>query len=117
MKLRILDDAVRLRLDRDEVDALGRGEPIGAMTRFPDDRRFRYEITTGETMAASFDNGVIRVTVPRDESMRWASDDTRVSIRGDVGPLSVLVEKDFECLEPREGESQSNRFPNPKASG
>ncbi len=31
------------------------------------------------------------------------------------GILTVLIEKDFECLDPRLDQSQVNRFPNPKA--
>ena len=29
--------------------------------------------------------------------------------------LSILLEKDFQCLIPREGEDQSEHFPNPAA--
>ncbi len=35
MKLRILDDSIRLRLDRDEVERLGNGGEVEAVTRFP----------------------------------------------------------------------------------
>lgn len=112
MKLRILDDAIRLRLDRSEVDAIGAGDPVIACTRFPDGTTFGYELHPGETTGASFADGIMKVIVARDEADRWASDDTAVSIRGVQG---LLIEKDFECLDPREGESQANRFPNPKA--
>ena len=30
------------------------------------------------------------------------------------GALKLLIEKDFECLDPRDGEDQSNRFRNPR---
>jgi len=29
--------------------------------------------------------------------------------------LSILVEKDFACLAPREGEDETDMYPNPKA--
>jgi len=115
MKLRILDDSVRLRLDRDEVDAVGRGETVSASTRFAADSVFEYRLTAGEHLDAVFDGAVMTISVSAPEAARWAADDTAVSIRGEAGPVAVLVEKDFECLEPREGESQANRFPNPKA--
>jgi hypothetical protein len=51
----------------------------------------------------------------------WTADETAVSIHEsfalDDGALQVLVEKDFERLKPRAGESQANRFRNPKATG
>ena len=60
------------------------------------------------------------VNVPEAAAREWASNESDVSIRGEVpldeGDLRILVEKDFECLEPREGESQSNRFVNPKSA-
>ncbi|MGH8167708.1 MAG: DUF7009 family protein [Woeseiaceae bacterium] len=31
----------------------------------------------------------------------------------DGDELSILVEKDFACLAPREGEDDSDKFPNP----
>ena len=67
MKLRILDDSIRLRLDRDEVEHLGAGGAVEGATRFLG------------------------------------------------GSPSILVENDFECLAPRDGESRTNRVRNSKA--
>ncbi len=57
--------------------------------------------------------------LPEPSTSHWALTETEVSIRcchpNGRGDLEILVEKDFECLEPREGESQANRFQNPKA--
>jgi hypothetical protein len=42
-----------------------------------------------------------------------------VSLHGEQplehGVLRILVEKDFTCVEPRDGEDQSDLYPNPKA--
>lgn len=119
MKLRILDDSIRLRLDREEVESLARGKKIACTTRFPAGPSFCYELTThAGGAAAEFGNQGITVTLSTDIVNSWASDETAVSIRESMalpqGELRILVEKDFECLDPREGESQSNRFPNPK---
>jgi len=121
MKIRIYDDSVRLRLDRSEVETIGRGEQVTCCTRFPDGAEFRYQLSTGAVAAvtAGFDHGCIAVTLPVKAAERWVTDDSEVSIRGnaehDAGSLTLLIEKDFECLEPRAGEDQSNRFRNPKA--
>ncbi len=115
MKIRILNDAVRLRLDRDEVQAIARGETVGGATRFVDSDVFAYWLVPGDvsTPVAAFRNGRLTVTVPARDATRWANDDTAVSMSGEHGATSLLIEKDFECLDPRVGEDQSNRFRNP----
>src|SRR5690606_41469691 len=60
---------------------------------------------------------VLTVTLPKATVERWTRPD-EVSIRGEqpIGggeTLKILVEKDFECLTPREGEDQPDLFPNP----
>ena len=120
MKIRILDDSVRLRLDRDEVDRIGAGEAVVCRTHFPDGSAFAYRLAVGTgELSASFADGELSVALAPETAGQWASDETEVSIRGELalaaGTLRVLVEKDFECLEPRAGESQANRFRNPKA--
>lgn len=120
MKLRILDDSIRLRLERDEVDRLFRGEGVACATRFPDGPTFTYRLIAQHTTAAGFADGTLTVAIDADRLRRWASDDAEVSIEETLAlgrgghSLSVLIEKDFECLAPRAGESQTNRFPNPK---
>ena len=51
--------------------------------------------------------------------LAWVADEYQVGIRESLPTanlnLELLIEKDFECLEPRSGEDQSNRFVNPKA--
>ena len=121
MKIRIYDDSVRLRLDRSEVSLIGAGETVTASTHFPDQQTFNYSLSVADQSAVSarFDTQRIEVTLPRDAAARWANDATAVSIHGQEplpdGTLTLLIEKDFECLEPRAGEDQSNRFVNPKA--
>ncbi len=119
MKLRFDSDSLRLRLDREEVDALGRGESATSVAHFPDGRALHWRLEAqGNELAATFSDGMVRVCMPLATARHWASDDTEVSVRGQIaappGTLSILIEKDFECLEPRAGESQRNRFTNPK---
>ena len=35
--------------------------------------------------------------------------------RSNDGVFRILVEKDFTCIEPRDGEDQSDLYPNPKS--
>lgn len=120
MKIRILDDSVRLRLARSEVERIATGCAVEANTRFPDGGCFRYVVEVGGgEIAAAFRAGSLVIGIPSDVARHWATTDSEVSIRGslplDDGALGILIEKDFECLEPREGENADDRFPNPKA--
>ena len=120
MKLRILDNAIRLRLDRSEVDDIAAGQPLVASTHFPDGQVFGYQLTAVADMTeAVFDGSVITLKIAQATLLSWAADEHQVGIHESLptaeGNLELLVEKDFECLEPRCGEDQSNRFVNPKA--
>ena len=85
-------------------------------------RRLSYELCTvaGGRVGASFDEECIRITLPLAVVERWQAPD-EVSIRGEQElpggeRLKILVEKDFQCLVPREDEDQSGLFPNPQSS-
>ena len=85
-------------------------------------RRLTYElrIVAGGRVGASYEEERIRVTLPRAVAERWQEPD-EVSIRGEQElpggeRLKILVEKDFQCLVPREDEDQSGLFPNPDKS-
>jgi hypothetical protein len=68
-------------------------------------------------ISAHFSAGEITVTVPGKDVQSLAETD-RVSIRGEQvlasgESLSILVEKDFECLVPRPGEDPRDLYINP----
>lgn len=44
MKLRLLDDSIRLRLSRSEVVAGGEGSIVEGRTRFPDGSKFTFAL-------------------------------------------------------------------------
>jgi Family of unknown function (DUF7009) len=118
MKLRVLDDSLRLRLSRAEVDLLASDGAVEAATRFPGGGELAYRLEAGDGFAASEDAGVVTITVPDDEVAAWASDETQVGLYARLdngaGMLQVIVEKDFHCLIPRPGIDPADFFPNPK---
>lgn len=68
---------------------------------------------------AHISNNVLTVRIPEAEILSWANSD-EVSISAsqilDGGDqLSILVEKDFACLAPREGEDETDMYPHPEA--
>lgn len=123
MKLRIRDNSVRLRLTRTEVDTLRDKGLVTARTTFPGGREFRYEIESSPASVAPgafYSDHAITVRLPEPEVLGWATSE-QVSIVGeqrynDGEVLKILVEKDFACLAPREGEDESDTFPHPDAA-
>jgi hypothetical protein len=122
MKLRLLDDSIRLRLSQSEVVAADEQGIVESRTRFPDGSTFSFALQAlkkGSEMSASYARDRLVVKLPASEISAWANDDAAVSLRGEVrlpdgGQLKVLVEKDFKCLTPREDEDQSGLFQNPE---
>ena len=122
MKLRIRDNSVRLRLTQTEVDVLRQEGLVSARTDFPGGREFRYEIESSPasvTPAAFLSDNVLTVRLPETSVLAWATTE-QVSIKGeqllDEGEnLTILVEKDFSCPAPTEGEDESDMYPHPQA--
>ncbi|MBS0394397.1 MAG: hypothetical protein JSR54_07190 [Proteobacteria bacterium] len=116
MKLRIRGDSVRLRLARGEVQALVQSGAVRERTRVPGGAAFGYELRSdpaAAAVAASFDGGVLAVTVPAAAAVAWAGSQ-EVAIRAELplagGALAVLIEKDYPCLTVRAGEDDSDAF-------
>lgn len=93
---------------------------ISAAASFPGGSSLQYAVNSSpqaHTVAARFDSAGIVVVIPQAEVHDWAHSE-QVSITGsaDLGhnsALTILVEKDFACLKPREGEDESDMFPHP----
>jgi len=121
VKIRILDDSIRLRLTRGEVERVGKGEVVEGSTHFPGGARFRYALERGDVDApgARFEDGRIAVVLPHAAAQAWAdgSDvgiEARPAVDGEQS-LRLLIEKDFKCLAPRDGEEDTDAFEHPLA--
>jgi hypothetical protein len=123
MKLRVRGDTIRLRLKRGEVDRIAAGISIVEETHFPDSTlTYRLDVSENSEISASLDNGSLVVSVPKSKALDWAGTD-EVSLYAEqkvsgAGPLSLLIEKDFRCIEPghhRDGEDDADTFPHPSA--
>lgn len=120
MKLRIQDNSIRFRLTRSEVDQLHKDGSVTARTAFPNASTLTYAVETSSLTGqprATFAADRVAVQVPATMVTEWATTE-KVSISAvqaleDNKALSILVEKDFACLAPREGEDESDQFPNP----
>jgi len=123
MKLRIRGDSIRLRLKRAEVDQIAAGTSVAEETHFPDAvLTFRLDVSENDDASASFSNGNLVVSLPKSRVLDWAATD-EVSLLAEqklsgTGTLSLLIEKDFSCLEPghhRDCEDDVDTFPHPHA--
>lgn len=119
MKLRIRGNSVRIRVSQSELKRIAEEGLAEDAVRFAPDVGlvYRVRVVTDGRVSAELEDGVLTVTLPKATVERWTRPD-EVSIRGeqpigDGETLKILVEKDFECLTPREGEDQSDLFPNP----
>jgi Family of unknown function (DUF7009) len=123
MKIRIRGDTVRLRLKRSEVDQIAAGTSVVEETHFPDSvLTYRLDVSADSDISASLDNASLVVSLPQSLVSDWAATD-EVSLSAEqkvsgTGSLSLLIEKDFTCLEPghhRDGEDDEDTFPHPSA--
>jgi hypothetical protein len=120
VKLRIRDNSIRLRLTRTEVDTVSAAGHVSARVSFPGGAGLDYVLECSGVTArptARYMDGVLAVLLPEADVKRWASTE-QVCIEAeetldDGGRLRILVEKDFSCLAPRDGEDESDMFPHP----
>ena len=123
MKLRIRGDSIRLRLKRGEVDQIAAGISIVEETHFPGSiLRYRLDTSENHEISTSFSNGSLVVSLPKSKALSWAGSD-EVSLHAEqqlsaTGSLSILIEKDFSCLEPghhRDCADDEDTFSHPSA--
>ena len=121
MKLRIKESSLRLRVTPSEVRQLLRDGAIREHVQLtPDPReRLTYAITSslsGATTTVAYHSGNITVSVLNAQLNYWACSE-EVGIYADVmlddsRMLSVVIEKDFACLDRSDADNEDT-FPNP----
>lgn len=124
MKLRIRGNTIRLRLTQGEVDTFLSSGRVEEFTHLGPGERLVYALeasATASDLAARFDGGRLTVFVPEAAARDWATTE-QVGLEGEqpveAGTLlSILVEKDFECLHRRPTEDDADTFPHPLAEG
>ncbi|MDA0678998.1 MAG: hypothetical protein O3A13_06395 [Proteobacteria bacterium] len=122
MKLRIRDNSIRLRLSQSEVQAVNSTGLVKGRVQFAGSNSFDYVLESSPATVkpeAHISNNVLTVRIPQLDISQWAESE-QVSITSgqsldDGDQLTILVEKDFACLAPRDGEDESDMFPHPDA--
>ncbi len=119
MKLRIKGDSIRIRLSQGELASFASSGTVEDRIRFGAQHALVYRLTRdprASQLSARFEEGTIQVGVPEAEARRWCetNDVTLTGTQNREGvDLRIVVEKDFACLAPREGEDEADNFPHP----
>ena len=112
---------MRLRLSQTEVKKIGQEKIVMETTMFPDGEELQYVICPSDssTNVTKKSEGIltrIEVSVEREVLKSWAKSE-EVGLYGadpiTVGSLELLVEKDFACINPRDGSDDGDSFPRP----
>lgn len=118
MKIRMKGNSVRLRLSKTDLLLLEKNEPVKDAVNFGPTQLY-YSLVPSvahKMLWAKFESNNIVIFIPMDFSQVWNNNDI-VSTEfeqklSDGGSLSILVEKDFQCLD-KTSEDQSDFFLNP----
>lgn len=123
MKLRIKGDSLRLRLSQGEMRSLAEQGEVEDRISFPGGGALSYRLRSDKnnhSISVSYDANLIDIRVPEALAGRWCGTDL-VTLSAcqplAAGELRIVLEKDWACLAPREGEDESDNFPHPEAAG
>lgn len=121
MKIRILNNSLRLRLSTTEVATLAKDHEVDASIHFSPTSYLTYAIKASDepTISAQYESHQITVFIPKATISDWANSDL-ISLSAEMEidekeHLHILVEKDFKCLSTDRKEDESDLFPNPKS--
>jgi hypothetical protein len=122
MKTRIKGDLIRFRLSQSEVDRLCAGEEVTNKVLFSPDTSLAFVLTAKsniEVLSFMLTEYAYIFYIPEYIIENWKAPD-QVTIKEKVSNgtrdgLTILIEKDFKCLNVRVGEDESDLFPNPAA--
>ena len=113
MKIRIKDNSIRYRLSKNEVTNLVKnGETWSTCTVGMRELRYGILATDAEEISCNFDGHTITTKVPESLLINWDTDQ-RVGFSHTVDGLYILLEKDWQCLKPRDHEDESNLYQHP----
>lgn len=112
MKIRIKGNSLRYRLTQSDVARLNQEGFLQEETEFAGKTlTYGIEVTINDKLAAYYIGDQILLSMPKTMIEELATTD-RVGFDDKTGPVSLLVEKDFTCLDNVE-EDQSDNFPHP----
>lgn len=113
MKLRCVQDSIRLRVRKSDLEELKEKGAISASIGFGMGTAFVFSLTIREEVAsltAEFQKNELQVYIPVEEANQWMnSNEVGIEVEASIGHPHILVEKDFPCLD-REEENKEDTF-------
>lgn len=120
MKLRIKGNALRMRLTQGELHTFAKTGSIEERTEFPGGVTLAYRVRRIDEIkeiSVRYSGNLIEFQIPAVLAERWCGTDL-VTLHAapalTSGSLQLVLEKDFACLVPRDGEDESDHFPHPQ---
>lgn len=123
MKIRIKGNSLRLRLLRSEVARFFAGDCLEETIHFAQEASAKFTYALQREPAVNlptvrYTGSRVAILIPADQANTWGSSDQvglaeSISL-GEFGSLTLLIEKDFACLD-RSEEDNKDTFANPNA--
>ena len=123
MKVRIKDNTIRFRLSETDLKKLYKKGKIVSRCVFGSSTEFKYSVVSkkkgnSEYLCVDLKKNHICIELASSDVKEWVKTDLEgFDAHMDNGTkegLYVLIEKDWQCLKPRD-EDESDLFPNPNA--
>ena len=119
MKIRIKGNSIRLRLTKSEVDALASNGRVEEYTHMPGGTlSYMLRSERGiDNLSAHLEGNCIVISMPGTLAAAWPANDV-VGYKNTItsennNSLSLLVEKDFKCIDAPAEEDQSDNYEHP----
>jgi hypothetical protein len=122
VKLRIKGSSLRLRLTQGELRDLAESGAVEERVPFGGNAALIYRLKQDPStpeISATYAENVIEIRVPERAAREWRGTDLVTlehSQKVSGGELRIVLEKDWACLAPREGEDESDNFPHPNSA-
>lgn len=119
MKIRINDNSLRYRLNKQDISVLLEKGNVNSGTQIGLQKlHFCIKQKDIESPRFKLDELGLHLAIPTAQIQTWANTEqvgiSFTIINEDQSVLQVLIEKDFECLNHENNENQSFAFENPK---
>jgi len=112
MKIRIKGNSLRYRLTKSDIELFSKDGYLEETISFGSQNLiYALQQSAESELTADFKDQKITLSVPAFMAEEWATTD-RVGFESSNGPLYLLIEKDFKCLD-NVTEDQSDNYPNP----
>lgn len=112
MKIRIKGNSIRYRLSKTDVDQFLKQGYVEDVVNFGEEKLiYSLERNNELELSATFMHNKITLVMPGHLALEWESPE-KIGFNGIHNELSLLIEKDFQCLD-NVLEDQADNYPNP----